>query len=525
MTTRNSIKDISLLFFIYAISSVFLLLNFDGVYWDGWVAYNQTLQSQEIFFGEFNNFIFHQFYLFMHDIGNGLFIYRFFVFTAYFLTAIVIYLILNTIKELSKTDVFYITLLYIIMPVVSARISVSIIPFFFPLLIFFLSFLLLSKYLKNDFHVLRPVILVGFFFSFYTNSILVFYAVALLYIFYVKFDFTFNKENIKKFSVRYFDFIILPIVFFVVKSIYFKSTGLYATYNVLGEHSVFKKALKLIKSLDTALIDVLSQSLSFSLNFWFIVVIVSFIVIKKLGTDNKPYIVNRNSKFLLLFGLILFLLAIFPYIAVSKLPKVDGMSSRYQLLTPLGLAFIFYFGIELIVKYFKFTKVVKIILLSILVFSFTAKNIHSYYKFQIDTFYMTSIMMNFKDNSMIQDNSTFIVNNNLSGELAYKRKPPFYEWTGMLKKAFGDDRRLMVYYKQYKELDEIVKVKEYEHYNFASWKEENPVLVTISYNYKNRIRTSTFVKLLKLKFKDYDEYLEEVKKLTVIMTERFVEEN
>jgi len=516
-------KEILFLFLVYTVSSAFLVLNFDGVYWDGWIAYNQTLSSQKAFFNEFNNDIFYQFYLFMHEIGNGLLVYRVFVFLAYFLTSLAIFSILNTIKELSQTDVFYIVVFYLLMPIISSRVSVSIIPFFFPVLIFFISFLLLAKYLKNDFHLLRPIILIGFFASFYTNSILVFYATVMLYIFYIKFDFSFSIQNVKKFFLRYLDFIVLPIVFFLIKVIYFKPTGLYATYNTVGEDSIFKVIFQLVKSLDSALFDVLHQAFYITFPFWLALVVIIFLILKKVKESSEIYILNDHSKKFLLFGFLLFLLAVFPYVAVSKLPRVDGFESRFQLLTPLGLAFIFYFGINIIVKYFNFDKKIKVILLVILVFSFVTKNISDYYKFQIDNLYMTSIMMNFKQSKAIEANTTFILNNNLREKLVYKRNPPFYEWTGILKKAFGNDKRLMVSYGQYKKLDGIRKIQEYEHYNFFNWIEKKPVLVTISKNYKQRVTDRVLLKLYLLKFHDYQKYLNEVKKLTIVMTEDFKE--
>ena len=518
-------KDYLIFFIFYTVSFSLLLLNFDGLYWDDWVILNQTIETKQIFFSEFKNDVLYYFHMYFSSLNNSAFWYRVFVFVSYFLTGIFLNAILKNIKELSSKDIFYITLLYLIMPVISSRISISIIPFFFPLLMFYASFYLLTKYLKNNSYILRFIILVGFYISFYTNSILVFYALVLIYIYYIKYGLLISLNNIKKFSIRYVDFIALPIIFFIIKVIYYKPTGLYAGYNSVGDTSIFKIIFNLFKSFDTSLFNVIHQALYVSLPFWLVIIIILF-VYKKYKFKKEKLSLNDNSKYLLFFGVLIFLLAVFPYISVSKLPKVDNFSSRFQLLTPLGLAFIFYFGINLITKYFKFSLFLRQSLLFILIFSFIGKNISDYYKWQIDSLYMTSVMMNFKDNGKVKDNSTFILNNNIVDKLIYGREPPFYEWNGMMKKAFLSENKLVISFKQYKDIESIIDQQKYIEYNFVNWVQGDIILLNITYNYMQKRNSNTRIsKLFYLKFMDYNRYLEEVEKLTYVSTSSFLMDN
>ncbi|HIP13133.1 MAG TPA: hypothetical protein EYG73_10500 [Arcobacter sp.] len=515
-------QDIFLLFILYSFSSIFLLLNFDGVYWDDWVAVNQTQETINIFMGMIQHGLKGVFVKLMLSFENQIYPSRIFLFFTYFITGILLYYILNTIKELSKKDIFYITLLYLIMPVSSSKIAISIIPFYLPLLIFFISFILLTKYIKNNSFLLRVIILLGFFISFDTNSILVFYATVLMYIFYIKYNFQITISNIKSFTFRYIDFILLPIIFFIIKSIYFKPYGLYEGYNSLADSSIFKVIFKLFRSIDTSIFNVLHQSFYISLPYWLLIFVITFIFIKRNWIKNEKK-VNTHSKEFLYLGFIFFFLAIFPYVAVLKLPTVESFSSRFQLLTPLGLAFIFYFGINMTASYFKSNRYMKPILLILLVCSFMGKNLYDYYKWQIDSLYMTSIMMNLKDDKVVKNNTTFIINNNIIPKLMYQRTPPLYEWNGILKQAFGDDKRLIVSYQQSKKLDSIIKLQHYLQYNFSQWKQTEPILLTISKSYKYKVGKTMISKLLLMRFKDYKQYLIEVKKLTTINTNRFME--
>ncbi len=513
-------KEILFLFIIYSISSIFIILNSHGLYWDDWVVFNQEKSTVNILMDMIQHGIKGDFVKYMLTFENQIYPSRIFIFFAYFFTGLFIYKILYTIKELHKIDVLYITLFYLIMPVISSRVMISVIPFFLPLLIFYFTFFLLTKHLNSNSYLLRAMILIGFYLSFDTNSILVFYAIVLIYIFYIKYNFTISLHNIKQFVIKYIDFILLPIVYFIIKIIYFKPYCLYSDYNSIGDTPIYKKLLKLISSFDSSLFQVLHESFYISLSLWFIIILLLYFIIKK---NYITIYYNLKTPIFFYLGVLLFLLAIFPYIAVVKQPEMDGFGSRFQLLTPIGLAFIFYFGINIIQKYFNLSDKIKIALLFILIFSFVTKNIYTFYKFQVDELYMTSIMMNFKNNNEIDKNTTFIINNNIRDKLIHRREPPYYEWNGMLKYCFNHDTKLAIYYHDYKKLSSYEKVQSYKQYNFSQWKRTKPILVTISYNYKTKDKRM-IRKLLLMKLTNYKKYLNEVKKLTLVTTSNFTEE-
>lgn len=522
MTNRDSLKEITIFFLLYTLSSILFISNFDGLYWDDWCMINQEEQTINTFMNMIQHGLKGIFVKIILTFDNPLLASRTFIYIANFITAIMVYFVLKTIKQLNKDDIFYLTLLYLIMPVASSKIAPSIIPFFFPVLIFFVTFFFLSKYLENNLLFLRILVLIGFYLSFDTNSILVFYGVVLLYIFYKKYEFYFSINNIKNFSFKCVDFILLPIVFFVIKIIYFKPYGSYEGYNSLGNVSIIEIFLKLIKSVYTSLFDVLHQSLYLLLPFSLLLSFIIFLYIKKWFVNKE---INSYSNSFFYIGFVLFFLAIFPYVALSKLPQMEGFSTRYQLLTPLGLAFIFYFGINLLVNYFKLKNHIQVVLLIIVICSFIGKNLYDGYKWQVDSLYMTSIMMNFKDNQQIQNNATFIVNNNIRNELMYKRKPPFYEWNGMLKQVFKDESRLMITFDEYKSIEKINNLQQYKQYNFNTWGKSLSILVQISYNYKSNNNKSLIYQLLLMKFTNYALYLDEVKKLTMITVSILNEKN
>jgi len=112
MNILKNKKEYFILFILYSIANIFLLLNTNGIYWDDWTLINnsyKTIASQfcqasygvGIITTNIHNTLLH--------IGNGIFIYRLLTFIFYFISTILLFQILKSIKELSKRDTFFIT--------------------------------------------------------------------------------------------------------------------------------------------------------------------------------------------------------------------------------------------------------------------------------------------------------------------------------------------------------------------------------------------------------------------------------
>jgi hypothetical protein len=486
-------QDYFILFGIYFISNIFLLLNINGIYWDDWTLVgssystisNQFIQASGI------NFIGDMHY-FLLNVDNGIWIYRILTFILYFITAIFLFKILNTISILEKKDNFYLTLIFLITPLYNARVALIDFPYTLFLFIFFMGFYILTKNIKSNNLFIRIIILFIFFISFLVNSFLVFYSVVLVYIFYKQYFYSRVswKDKLKQFLLKNLDFLMLPIVFFSIKILYMAPSGLYSTYNTLGLLSLIRIPIGIIFATYTSLIEPINQCLSLFPYFWLFILLYYMYIVK----NKKNIIENSKDKYLLLLGIFLFIVAIFPYVAVGKLPMNIGFESRHQLLATVGFSFIIYFSIKIFsykigLSYNKY----KIILI-IFIVSFISQNIYYGYRYHRDWWHQVSMEENFKVNKTIRNNHTFIVNNTLNNELVNNRKISFYEYNGRLKKIFGEDSRLMLNRTDNYQIITST-YKDYKQYNFSSWIEDKPIYIKIS---KNKNFDENYINVIKL---------------------------
>lgn len=508
--------DFFKLFCLYFIANIFLLLNYEGIYWDDWTLYNNSFEAIHLQFseavGSSGILISSLHYYLTNDIG--VFSYRILTFLLLFMSGVLVFKILASLQILSKRDIFFIVLFFLVAPVFSARIALINFPYTLFSTIFFLAFYLLSINLKKNNWLLRIITLSLFFLSFLVNSLLVFYAVPLLYLFYRTYLSSSNlKENILNFLKTKIDFLILPIVFFIVKSIYFVPTALYVGYNNFGIGNLFKASFYLIGSYYGSFIEPIDVSFSLFGTFESIVFFLILYAVYNKWTPNQNIEIKSNQeiKYWLLIGLVIFFFAVYPYCVVGKVPNLYNWDSRHQLLVPLGFAFILYFSILYISQIFQYSETFKKALLSMFIFIFISANLHEGFKFNMDWFYSVSIQQNIKNIDEIKNNTTFITY--IIGEeyLADKRTISFYEYNGMFKKTFGDDTRFVV--NNIDEIDLYRKYSSYPQYNFLTWTSSKPIYFSIT---ANKIGKMDKVKLFYFYIFNYKKFLELSKKITTI---------
>ena len=176
----NAIKDYHIYIFLFFIANFFLLINYEGLYWDDWGAYNQERETLIVFFDMIQHNIKGDFFLILSKFFNHVYLFRIFVFLAYLSIGFFTYKILISTELFSEREGKLVAFMSIIVPINSSFVAISIIPFLFPVLLFYLAFFLLSKYYEYPGKPLRFIVLYIFFFSFSTNSLLVLYAIVLM---------------------------------------------------------------------------------------------------------------------------------------------------------------------------------------------------------------------------------------------------------------------------------------------------------------------------------------------------------
>lgn len=508
-------NDLIVFLITYMVSVIFLLLNYDALYWDDWLMAYQTPNVILKGGDEMGNPFFAFLYTVFIRTGNIILTYRILGILLFYLTAVFIYFSLRKIKELTKSEVFFIVLFYLIFPVNFARASIACNPFIIPVFIFYGATYLLTLYLDNERLWCRILLLILFMISFFTNSLLVYYILPLGYIYYAKYSGNSIKWSVSvvKFLKGYPDFIILPFVFFLMKSLLWTPHGEFETYNSITPVKLLLSVFTIPHYFYSTFIHPAFTSISFA------TIIATAIICAVSGIHCAMHAtLSRRDVIFLLIGALLFTAAVFPYCAVGKIINNSIWTSRYQLLTPLGSAIMLVFLIRIIAEYFNTGSKALALILGIFITSFTLRNIKEFYDLNVDWFYQVSIMENMKDNEMIRENKTFIAENNIRQFLSGGRNICFYEWTGMLKETFKEETRMIV--DQSEKIEDIRQIKNKYFNKCSNWIFSEPLTLVINENPQYTLNEKNILKLFFYRMFNYAEFKKNAKSLTMIMVKQ-----
>ncbi len=363
--------------------------------------------------------------------GNG---YLFLVFVFFYVASVSLYSILQTIEDISRGDRFWLVLFFSVLPVNDARVTNICFPYSFCYGVFFFAWWFLSQYFSTGRSTMRLLFrvlaLCLFTMSFVTNSFLVFYVIPLAYICYRE-----KKRGI--FCLwRYMDLLVAPIIFFVIKKILWQPYGFYAGYNKI-EITGILGAVKYIPIVcfdiawDVVRSIVPSSSFFLLVCGWGLYQVYSGIVWERTHESDEPHSIIR-----VLVGSGLLTIGVFPYLVVGRTSvPISGFQGRDALLTPLGLAFVMYYGIKLcstqeMIRRFLYAAVV--------LFSINCTN-QRYMEYQAWTYQQMAVGEHMRVSPEISKGQNF-----LWIHYGSSFRWDFWSMAGIAQGVFGDETRLFL---------------------------------------------------------------------------------
>jgi len=244
--------------------------------------------------------------------------------------------------------------------------------------------------------------------------------------------------------------------------------------------------ITILISFYSSFLEPISQSFTTFAPFWIFGLLVFLVPFGEksanLNGDKKHYL-----RFLLL-GCLFFVLAVLPYLAVSKLPQLGDFASRHQLLIPLGFAFILYFFIKFFAASVGATNQRIKQVMWIFILAFTAQTIYINYQYKLDWFYQVGLEEHIKDMDIFEKNATFVVS--MEHDLLQLRHIiNAGEHTHRLKKIFGDEKRLMMDKSEVESILNASKKSIIGGYNSWAYSDKPPVYIRIT---KGRLHRKIF---------------------------------
>lgn len=295
--------------------------------------------------------------------------YKLFVFGMFYAGGIFLYKILNSIDFFSEEASFWISALFLIIPVNDARITYICFNYSLGLFCYLFSFYLITKWVRLDGKkkiITRIISLLLLILAFNAESVMLMVVLMLLYLYYEELKLVWQwKEirlNIKKLFmavIHHIDYLILPIVNYFGTKILFPAYGAYGGHSYIIWDTLFDKIMnspkytwRTLKTLFLTWKYIVNDKPGRMVMY---TVVISFVVLSFLKKRGKFVQYEKNSIgktfFLLCLGILTFYLGLFPYI-VKRGSEVATRHTvgRDALLLGIGTAIIICYFLQFMVR-------------------------------------------------------------------------------------------------------------------------------------------------------------------------------
>jgi hypothetical protein len=406
---------------VYGLAFAPQLLNAKFLYWDDWLLINPlTGKIRADYFGGSGRAPWTE-YLESTIFNSSPTVFRLATLLAFFASGYFLFHILSRSKALTQNQVIVATLIFLVVPVNSARIALITNTYSTSFFLFFLGWFLLSFKNRIVFQLLG---FVSFFLSYTTIGVVTFTVLPVLYLLFVG-----KPRNVgdvlKKCKVAVF-LAALPVLYMVMRQLFWPPSSGYA-------NMYSPQTLGLIRGL---LFVAVCSSPAIS----------GLFVAKWRRTD--------SNYFLMVFGLIAISVGAFPYMVgghlvdisdwlIAFIPNFSDWNSRHQLLLPLGISLIVCSSLKIDSDEpfnWKLSPVFSTMIAFCIVLNITFAQ-----EYFLDGKKQDSIMEAMANNEDLRNSTSILIDDSAVRFNARGRSIRSYEWEAMLEKVFGDDSRKVSY--------------------------------------------------------------------------------
>jgi hypothetical protein len=326
-------RDRAVVALVYAVAWGALLVN-RGLYWDDWTLVGLSADQLTAAFAELGlPWLGPVYAVLMATPLPGLFGHAI-IFAAYLTSTLLFHSILCAIPGVRRMDALVAAATFAVLPVNYARVALIDLTYALSLAAFLAATWLLVRFVAHGSVVARVGALVLFLYSFTTASLLVLYVVPLLaYAAVVKRT---TGMSLARIAFRHADFLVLPVAFWALRSVFLVPRGLYEGYNTLSLAGIVNVPRLMLDIPGQVIVDPLVRAADaaglvglaagIALGGW---------LLWRARADEERDGVPTLA--LALAGVVVLGLGVFAYLAVGRIPTLEDWSSRHQLLVPLGV--------------------------------------------------------------------------------------------------------------------------------------------------------------------------------------------
>lgn len=424
---------------LFVVLSRGLTLVNDGLYWDDWVysrADDASIWREFVELGGPFGALFHL------ALDRPL-AYQAVKFTAFFLTAHLVFSVLQAIARHGRTAwgsslSLLLTCVFVLFPSNSAQVSLIVVPYFGALCLFWLAFWLILHRPDAPRPLHQALALAAFFVSFQTESLLVLYAVPLAVLIFVC-----RQESLpataRLFVRRYWAFLLLPFVYWLLKLTVFGPSGRLAGYNALKWDVLPNVPTYTWNAFTTSVREAAAIFRKENIGALAIASTIAFAAIYRLLPAR---LTTRQALSGMAIGAVLFVLCVFPYIMAGygHIFALDDMEwyTRNELLIPIAAAVLVVvgFGAPLSVR----SALPQALVFAVLLGGFLLAHVQLCLQFQRDWFKQVAVIEQLRANPEFARHDSFVFIDSALSLNAIGRRYRDYELAALFQVALNDQR-------------------------------------------------------------------------------------
>ncbi|MBF0522471.1 MAG: hypothetical protein HQL24_05375 [Candidatus Omnitrophica bacterium] len=517
-------RQILIIILLVLLSHGLMLFN-DGVYWDDWTTFHvkdsavwTTYKNAGLPLKAFIHVTFNDFPL----------LYRLTILISHLGAALILFYILTTIKEIVLTDKLVLALIFGLFPVNFAKVGQVMAPHMFCVFMFFMATYLLLQYVFKKRWIYYLISCCCFFLSFQLESTIVLsIPVFMLIAYHEKLDMDLRKSLGK--LKKYFFFALVPLIYWEARRLFFPPVDLFVGYNSVDLRAILRTPKYSVYSAENNLLLPIKNAFVMNLGktdgqIYFLVLLLLAVIVYRI-MKSQITIFDRKNIYFVVLGIVFYNLAILPYVAVGRggWDYGWGWRTRDQILVPLGAAFIILYGLKVLFNRLRLKRNILEILLSLLLAGFFLSNVKNCLVFQRAWFKQVSFIEAMKRDDVVRNHTTFLVDDRTKRLNVLDEPWRFYEFTGMLKAAFGDEKRFAVDKDEARNramFEEIkqkyAKLSPYPDYNMSDYLWHDPeYLMTVEFG-EERISLRETFSLIFMKYINPDSYRDHIRRMIKI---------
>lgn len=401
----------------YGLSYCFLLLFLKSYFWDDWYTYfTLSDNGTKNYWNGYGYLPIHGFFQ-VDILDSRPELFRLVTLVCFFIAGWCLFHILSTVKLLHPEQVRLITILFLILPINSARVAMGQFVYSYSFFFFFLAWYLLVT--KRSLLV-RSLSIPLFLLSFSTLSLITFFAIPSLHFLYTKLSVPNHNKTSAYMSTAFL--VSLSPLYWIISRRINPPQGAALAYLTPKPLGIARGALLLICCLILIL--------------WFL-------------KSNKKYSPDSNRYGIIAAGITITAIGAFPYVVSGRLvdvsewllnfvPRASDWDSRHQLLLGLGFALIIVGLIGEVDSAFKRH------CRTFLVGLFVAWNITYMHAYYLDSLKQDQLIVAIQKSDELKSSRVIMFRDTTARFNARGRGYRSYEWNGILTKAFGDSSRSVI---------------------------------------------------------------------------------